>query len=70
MNFAFPAVAEQFRAELRQFIAEELPDWWTHLFNDDERVPEFTVEFCKKLAKRNCLPMCSPNRINYNGTFN
>ena len=63
MNFRFPAAAEQFRAELRQFIAEELPDWWTHLFNDDDRVPEFTVEFCRKLAKRNWLTMAWPREF-------
>lgn len=40
MNLDFPEVAKQFRTELRQFITEELPDWWTLLFNHDERVTE------------------------------
>ena len=39
MNFELPESAEQFRSELRKFLDEELPDWWTHLFNVDERVP-------------------------------
>lgn len=63
MNFEFPEAAEQFRIELREFIAAELPDWWTHLFNHDERVPDFTVEFCRKLAKKNWLTMAWPKQF-------
>lgn len=63
MNFDFPESAEQFRAELREFIAEQVPDWWTHLFSADERVPEFTVEFCRKLAKKNWLTMAWPKEF-------
>lgn len=63
MNFEFPAAAEQFRNELRQFITEELPDWWTHLFNHDERVTEASVDFCRKLADRGWLTMAWPKEF-------
>lgn len=60
MNFEFPAAAEEFRMELRQFLADELPDWWTHMFYDDERVFPFTRQFCQKLAKRGWLTTAWP----------
>lgn len=63
MNFDLPESAEQFRSELRKFLDEELPDWWTHLFNVDERVPGFTVELCRKLADRNWLTMAWPREF-------
>ena len=37
MEFEFPADAEAFRTELREFMREELPSWWTQMFADDER---------------------------------
>lgn len=63
MNLEFPEVAEQFRTDLRQFIAEELPDWWTHLFNHDERVTGAALDFCQKLAKRGWLTMAWPKEF-------
>lgn len=60
MNLDFPAEADKFRAELREFIAKELPDWWTHLFNHDERVTQTSVDFCRKLADRGWLTMAWP----------
>lgn len=60
MNLELPPSAEQFRTELREFIAKEIPDWWTHLFNHDERVTEASVEFCRKLAAKNWLTMAWP----------
>lgn len=63
MELEFPPSAEQFRRELREFIDKELPEWWTHLFNADERVPIVTVEFCKKLAKRGWLTMAWPKEF-------
>lgn len=60
MNFEFPPEAEEFRLELRQFIADELPDWWTHMFYDDERVFPFARQFCQKLADRGWLTMAWP----------
>ena len=29
MEFEFPAEAEAFRTELREFLRQELPSWWT-----------------------------------------
>ena len=63
MNFDLPESAEQFRTELREFLDEELPDWWTHLFNVDERVPGFMVELCRKLADKNWLTMAWPKEF-------
>ena len=63
MNFELPESAEQFRTELRQFLDEELPDWWTHLFSVDERTPGFMVELCRKLAEKNWLTMAWPKEF-------
>ena len=63
MHFDLPESAEQFRTELRAFLDEELPDWWTHLFNVDERVPGFMVELCRKLADKGWLTMAWPKEF-------
>lgn len=60
MEFEFPAEAEQFRAELVEFMEQELPEWWRGLFKDDDRVYPYTREFCMKLAERNWLTMSWP----------
>ena len=60
MEFEFPAEAEEFRTELRAFMAKELPPWWTHMFAEDERAIPFTIEFCKKLAANDWLTMAWP----------
>lgn len=60
MKFEFPPEAEEFRLELREFLAAELPDWWTHMFYDDERVFPFTRQFCQKLAERGWLTTAWP----------
>ena len=60
MDFEFPAEAEAFRTELREFLAHELPPWWTHMFVDDERAIPFTVELCMKLAAKDWLTMAWP----------
>ena len=61
MDFEFPENAEEFRTELREFLEKELPPWWTQLFDEDERIIPFTVEFCKKLASRGWLTMAWPS---------
>ena len=35
MDFSFTPEEIAFRAELRDFLAEELPDWWRGMFVDD-----------------------------------
>jgi alkylation response protein AidB-like acyl-CoA dehydrogenase len=60
MDFAFTADEERFRAELRAFLAEELPDWWRGMFVDDARAIPFTRAFCQKLAARGWLTMAWP----------
>lgn len=63
MQFELPESAEQFRTELNQFLDDELPDWWTHLFNVDERTPGFMVELCRKLADKQWLTMAWPKEF-------
>lgn len=60
MEFEFPAEAEAFRADLRAFLEEELPEWWKGLFHDDDRIYPFTRQLCMKLAERDWLTMSWP----------
>jgi alkylation response protein AidB-like acyl-CoA dehydrogenase len=60
MEFAEDEEAERFRAELREFLAAELPAWWRGMFVDDERAIPFTRAFCRKLAARGWLTMAWP----------
>ncbi len=60
MEFEYPAEAEAFRTELRQFLQEELPSWWIDTWADDDRIIPFTLEFCKKLAAKGWLTMAWP----------
>ena len=60
MDFAFAPEDEQFRAELRAFLTEELPEWWRGMFVDDPRAMPFTRAFCRKLAARGWLTMAWP----------
>ena len=60
MDFEYPADAEAFRAELRQFLKEELPPWWTDTWVDDDRIIPFTLKFCQKMADKGWLTMAWP----------
>ncbi|HTD25586.1 MAG TPA: acyl-CoA dehydrogenase family protein, partial [Candidatus Elarobacter sp.] len=60
MDFAFTDEEEGFRAELRAFLAEELPAWWRGMFVDDPRALPFTRAFCAKLAARGWLTLAWP----------
>jgi len=60
MDFAFSPEETGFRAELRAFLADELPSWWRGMFVDDDRAMPFTREFCRKLAERGWLTMAWP----------
>lgn len=60
MNFEYPAEAEAFRTELRAFMKEEIPSWWTNILADDERSYQFSRDFCKKLAAKGWLTMAWP----------
>ncbi len=60
MHFEYPAEAEAFRAELREFLKQELPPWWIHTWVDDDRVVPFTLEFCQKLAAKGWFAMAWP----------
>jgi alkylation response protein AidB-like acyl-CoA dehydrogenase len=60
MEFSFHEDEERFRAELREFLALELPDWWRGMFVEDERAIPFTRAFCRKLAARGWLTMAWP----------
>lgn len=60
MDLDYPKDAQAFREELRLFIKQELPSWWVHFLDHDERVVPFTREFCKKLASKGWLTMAWP----------
>jgi hypothetical protein len=60
MDFAFTEDEERFRAELRAFLADELPAWWRGMFVDDPRVFPETRRICAKLAERGWLTMAWP----------
>jgi alkylation response protein AidB-like acyl-CoA dehydrogenase len=60
MDFAFSDDEQAFRAELRAFLDDELPEWWRGMFVDDERAIPLTREICRKLAARGWLTMSWP----------
>lgn len=67
MNFEYPAEAEAFRAELRAFMKQEIPSWWTNILQDDERSYPFNHEFCRKLAAKGWLTMAWPKEYGGGG---
>ncbi len=67
MDFAFAPEEDAFRAELRQFLHDELPDWWRGMFIDDERAIPTTREICRKLAGRGWLTMAWPPEFGGSG---
>jgi alkylation response protein AidB-like acyl-CoA dehydrogenase len=67
MDFAFTEDEERFRAELRRFLAEELPEWWRGMFVDDERVFPETRRICERLAARGWLTMAWPREYGGQG---
>ena len=60
MDFDFTPEEEAFRAELRAFLDDELPEWWKTVFVDDDRAMPFTREFCHQLAERGWLTLSWP----------
>lgn len=60
MDFSFSPEDDAFRAELRAFLAEELPAWWRGMFVDDPRVFPETRRLCEQLAARGWLTMAWP----------
>ena len=70
MEFRFTAEEEVFRAEVRQFLKEELPTAWYDQFDTEselgaEQQSEFGRQFNKKLAQRRWLTMPWP--LEYGG---
>src|SRR5262249_34517755 len=61
VDFRFSEDEESFRRELRQFLDEELPDWWRGMFVDDARVFPETRRICEALAARGWLTMAWPH---------
>src|SRR5205814_292878 len=60
---AFSAKEDAFRAELRQFLDEQLPDWWRGMFVDDPRALPETRRICRELAARGWLTMAWPGEF-------
>jgi len=67
MDFAFTAAEAAFRAELRSFLADELPAWWRGMFVEDERAIPETRRICRKLAERGWLTMAWPAEFGGSG---
>ena len=63
MDFEFSAEEEALRAELRTFLADELPSWWRGMFVDDERAIPETRRICRALADRGWLTMAWPSEF-------
>jgi alkylation response protein AidB-like acyl-CoA dehydrogenase len=55
MEFGWSDDEERFRSELREFIANELPDRWADLIPGEEPASDFIREFCGKLGQRGWL---------------
>ena len=60
MNLDFPDAAQTFRAELLEFLDQELPPWWVNFLSGDKRNIPFTTKFCKKLAEKGWLTLAWP----------
>ena len=70
MEFRFTAEEEAFRAEVREFLKEELPPGWQDQFDSEtelltEQQSEFGRQFNKKLAQRRWLTLPWP--VEYGG---
>jgi len=63
VDFEFAPEENRFRAELREFLSAELPEWWRGMFVDDPRAMPFTRDFCRKLAARGWLTMAWPREL-------
>jgi alkylation response protein AidB-like acyl-CoA dehydrogenase len=63
MDFQESPEVGKFRAELREFLDAELPDWWRGLLADDDRTMPFTRRMCQKLAQRGWLTMSWPTEF-------
>jgi len=63
MDFAETPENAEFRARLREFLTEELPEWWSGLFDADEQTIPLTRHICAKLAERGWLTMSWPEEF-------
>jgi alkylation response protein AidB-like acyl-CoA dehydrogenase len=59
VDFEFTAEEDAFRAELRQFLAEELPPWWAGYSANDEAF-EVVKRVTRGMAERGWLTMAWP----------
>ena len=59
MDFEFTAEEDTFRAELREFLAAELPPWWAGYSASDEAF-EVVKRVTKGMAERGWLTMAWP----------
>lgn len=60
MDFSESPADVEFRAQLLELLREQLPEWWSGLFAEDERIIPFTRSFCAELASRGWLTMSWP----------
>jgi alkylation response protein AidB-like acyl-CoA dehydrogenase len=64
VHFEYSDEQEAFRAELREFLAGRLPDWWRGIFGSEaERAMPVTRAICGELAERGWLTMAWPTEF-------
>jgi alkylation response protein AidB-like acyl-CoA dehydrogenase len=60
MNFDVAPEHEAFRAELRRYLAERLPDEWQGIFVEGDEAWQLSVDICRELGERGWLTMSWP----------
>lgn len=59
-DFDFSNEQEAFRAELRQFLHERLPDDWQGIFVEGDEGWQLSLDICRELGERGWLTMAWP----------
>jgi len=68
MNLNYPAEAEAFRAEVRSFLAQHLPDGWTGIGAlDRDDAEEFTIRWRRTLSDNGLLGLSWPKEYGGGG---
>jgi alkylation response protein AidB-like acyl-CoA dehydrogenase len=65
-DFDFSAEQEQFRAELRAFLRERLPDNWQGIFVEGDEGWQLSLDICRELGERGWLTISWPEEYGGN----
>jgi alkylation response protein AidB-like acyl-CoA dehydrogenase len=63
MDFDVAPEHEAFRTELRQYLADRLPDDWQGIFVEGDEAWQLSVEICRELGERGWLTMSWPTEL-------